>query len=81
MKKKILLLLAAFDKGGIEKVTLDIVNNLDPQKYDITVYTIWYGGHCQSLVKPHIKVRELLDWLKFYRPVCYINYSFEVNMM
>ncbi len=37
MKKKILFLLAAFDKGGIEKVTLDVVNNLDPEKYDITV--------------------------------------------
>lgn len=57
MKKKILFVLAAFDKGGIEKVTLDIVNNLDPEKYDITVYTLWYGGYCQSLVKSHIKVK------------------------
>ena len=57
MKKKVMFLLGAFDKGGIEKVTLDIVNNLDPEKYDITIYTIWYGGHCQSLVKPHIQVK------------------------
>jgi len=57
MKKKILFLLAAFDKGGIEKVTLDIVNNLDPEKYDITVYTIWYGGSCQSKVNDNIKVK------------------------
>ena len=56
-KKRIMFLLAAFDKGGIEKVTLDIANNLDPQRYDITIYTIWYGGHCQSLLKPHIKVK------------------------
>lgn len=56
MKKKILFVLEAFDKGGIEKVTLDIVNNLDPNQYDITVKTIWYGGYCQSKVKPHIKV-------------------------
>ena len=55
-KKKLLFLVEAFDKGGIEKVTLDIVNNLDPEKYDITVQTFWYGGYCQSLVKPHIKV-------------------------
>ena len=55
-KKKILFLLEAFDKGGIEKVTLDIVNNLDPEKYDITVQTFWYGGHCQSQVKPYVKV-------------------------
>ena len=55
-KKKILFLLEAFDKGGIEKVTLDIVNHLDPEKYDITVQTFWYGGHCQSLVNENIKI-------------------------
>ncbi len=55
--KKVLFVLAAFDKGGIEKVTLDIINNLDPNKYDITVYTVWYGGYCQSQVKSYIKVR------------------------
>lgn len=55
-KKKILFLLEAVDKGGIEKVTLDIVNHLDPEKYDITVQTFWYGGHCQSLVHDNIHV-------------------------
>ncbi len=59
MKKKVLFLLAAFDKGGIEKVTLDIVNSLDPDKYDITVYTIWYGGSCQSKVNSNIKVKPV----------------------
>ena len=56
MKKKVLFLLEAFDKGGIEKVTLDIVNNLSPEKYDITVQTFWYGGYCQSLVNDNVKV-------------------------
>lgn len=55
-KKKILFLLEAFDKGGIEKVTLDIVNHLDPDKYDITVQTFWYGGHCQAQVNSSIRV-------------------------
>lgn len=55
-KTKVLFLLEAFDKGGIEKVTLDIVNHLDPEKYDITVQTFWYGGHCQSQVTDHVKV-------------------------
>lgn len=64
MKKKVLFVLEAFDKGGIEKVTLDIVNNLDPQKYDITVKVIWFGGHCQSLVNKHIKVEP---FFKKYR--------------
>lgn len=56
MKKKVLFLLEAFDKGGIEKVTLDIVNGLDSEKYDITVQTFWFGGHCQSQVNENIKV-------------------------
>ncbi|MBQ3177154.1 MAG: glycosyltransferase [Clostridia bacterium] len=56
VKKRVLFLLEAFDKGGIEKVTLDIVNNLDPEKYDITVQTFWYGGHCQSLVNNNVHV-------------------------
>ena len=56
VKKKVLFLLEAFDKGGIEKVTLDIVNHLDPEKYDITVQTFWYGGHCQSLVNENVRV-------------------------
>ncbi|EOU1998564.1 glycosyltransferase [Clostridium perfringens] len=64
MKKKVLFVLEAFDKGGIEKVTLDIVNNLDKEKYDITVKTIWFGGHCQSKVKKHIKVEP---FFKKYR--------------
>ncbi len=55
-KIKVLFLLEAFDKGGIEKVTLDIVNNLDHEKYDITVQTFWYGGHCQSQVNENVKV-------------------------
>lgn len=55
-QKKVLFLLEAFDKGGIEKVTLDIVNHLDPEKYDITVQTFWYGGHCQSQVNGNVKV-------------------------
>lgn len=55
-KKKVLFLLEAFDKGGIEKVTLDIVNHMDPDKYDITVQTFWYGGHCQSQVSEKVKV-------------------------
>ncbi len=56
-KIKVLFLLEAFDKGGIEKVTLDIVNNLDPERYDITVQTFWYRGHCQSQVNDNITVR------------------------
>lgn len=61
VKKKVLFLLEAFDKGGIEKVTLDIVNHLAPEKYDITVQTFWYGGHCQAQVNPNIQVKPFFS--------------------
>lgn len=64
MKKRILFVLEAFDKGGVEKVTLDIVNNLNKEKYDITIKVIWYGGICQSKVKDYIKVEP---FFKKYR--------------
>ena len=48
MKKKLLFLTTAFDTGGTEKVTLDIVNNLNPDKYDITLMTMYNGGLYQS---------------------------------
>lgn len=65
-KKKILILVEAFDKGGIEKVTLDIVNNLDLEKYDITVQTFWFGGHCQSQVREGVQVKPF--FFKRYVP-------------
>lgn len=65
-KKKVLILVEAFDKGGIEKVTLDIVNNLDLEKYDITVQTFWYGGHCQSQVRDGVQVKPF--FFKRYVP-------------
>lgn len=92
-KKKVLFLLEGFDKGGIEKVTLDIVNNLDPNKYDITVKTFWYGGYCQSLVNENIKVmpfffkrhikgiNRLIDYLSpsiLYRLFIHGNYDVEI---
>lgn len=92
-KKKVLFLLEAFDKGGIEKVTLDIVNNLNPTEYDITIQTFWYGGHCQSLVNPNVKVIpfffkryvrgiiRLIEWLS-PRMLCKLfvrgNYDIEI---
>lgn len=56
-KIKVLFLLEAFNIGGIEKVTKDIVNGLDPDRYDITVQTFWYGGYYQSLVNDNVKVK------------------------
>ena len=40
MKKKILFLIESFAGGGVEKVFIDLINNMDISKYDITVMSI-----------------------------------------
>ncbi len=44
MKKKILFLLSTLNGGGAEKVLIDILRNLDGEKYDITVCTLFNEG-------------------------------------
>ena len=52
MKKKILFLIESFAGGGVEKVFIDLINNMDISKYDITVMSIWdYGVRKKDLRK------------------------------
>lgn len=44
MKKKILFLINSLRDGGAEKILVDIVNHLDPNKYDIEVRLIYKRG-------------------------------------
>lgn len=45
MKKKLLFLTVKFDTGGTEKVTYDIITRLNPEKYDITLMSMYGGGY------------------------------------
>ena len=67
-KKKVLFLIESFIVGGAEKVLIDIVNNLNQEKYDITICSVFkhsvYKGYDKSFDKPfktHIKYRYLID--------------------
>lgn len=42
--KKLFFLIPTLDGGGAEKVLVDLVNNLDKDKYEITVKTLLSGG-------------------------------------
>lgn len=55
MKKKILFLIPNLQHGGAEKVLVNLVNNLDPSKYDITVQTLFDVGVHRDGLKPHIR--------------------------
>lgn len=57
-KKKILFLHFDMKGGGAEKVLVNLVNNLDKEKYDITVQTIFgVGTHIKDLA-PHIHYKS-----------------------
>lgn len=59
MRKKILFLIPNLKHGGAEKVLVNLVNNLDREKYDVTVQTLFdVGVHKQSLL-PHITYRAV----------------------
>ena len=48
-KKKILFFHFDLGGGGAEKVLVNLVNNLNPDKYDITLYTVFnYGVYKNS---------------------------------
>ena len=67
-KKKVLFLIESFIVGGAEKVLIDIVNNLNPEKYDITVCSVYkhsvYKGYDKTFdkpFKPYIKYKYLIN--------------------
>ena len=59
MIKKILFLIPNLKHGGAEKVLVNLVNNLDREKYDITVQTLFDVGIHKKALKPHIRYRSV----------------------
>ncbi len=58
--KKIAFLIHDLMGGGAEKVLVNMVNNLDPQKYDITVMALFDEGVYKDSLAPHIKYKYFL---------------------
>ena len=57
--KKILFLIHDLHHGGAEKVLVNLVNNMDPEKFDITVLTLFGGGVNEQFLKPHIRLQTV----------------------
>ena len=57
--KKILFLIHDLGQGGAEKVLVNLVNNMDPEQFDITVMTLFGGGVNEQFLKPHIRYRTV----------------------
>lgn len=61
MKKKILFFHFDLGHGGAEKVLVQLVNSLNPDKYDITVQTIFNWGINKDSFLPHIHRKWLFS--------------------
>ncbi len=58
--RKVLFFINSLSGGGAEKVLVELVNALPPQKYDITVCTLADEGIYQSQVNKNVKVSSLV---------------------
>lgn len=54
---KILFLIHDLGPGGAEKVLVNLVNNMDPEQFDITVMTLFDVGINKQFLAPHIHYR------------------------
>ena len=57
--KKILFLIHDLGHGGAEKVLVNLVNNMDPTQFDITVMALFGGGVNEQFLKPHIRYQTV----------------------
>lgn len=55
--KKVLFFIHDLGQGGAEKVLVNLVNNMDREKFDITVLTLFGGGVNEQFLKKHIKYK------------------------
>ena len=56
--KKILFFIPNLSVGGAEKVLVNLVNNMDRAKFDITVQTLFGGGVNEQFLKKDITYRS-----------------------
>lgn len=61
MKKKLLFFIPNLKHGGAEKVLVNLVNNLDREKYDITLQTLFDVGVNKESLKPHIRYQSVFS--------------------
>lgn len=80
-KKKVIIIIESFILGGAERVLVDIANQLDPQKFDITVCSIFkrsvyssYQATIENPFKPHVHYKWLVnnDFKWLYRIFNYL---------
>ena len=74
--KKILFLIHDLGQGGAEKVLVNLVNNMDFSKYEITVMTLFGGGVNEQFLSEKVKLINIFSntipgnskLMKFFSP-------------
>ena len=54
--KKILFLIHDLGQGGAEKVLVNLVNNMDREKFDITVTSLFGGGVNEQFLSKEVRL-------------------------
>ena len=62
--KKILFLIHDLGQGGAEKVLVNLVNNMDPSRFEIHVTALFGGGVNEQFLAPHVRFRAI--WPKSF---------------
>ncbi len=60
--KKILFLIHDLGHGGAEKVLVNLVNNMDHSKFDITVMALFGGGVNEQFLSPRVRCVTCFPW-------------------
>ena len=57
--KKVLFLIHDLHQGGAEKVLVNLVNNMDPEQFEIHVTALFGGGVNEQFLAPHVHFRAI----------------------
>lgn len=66
-KKKIIFLIHTLGGGGAERVLVNLVNNMDQNKYDITVMTVIDTGIYRTYLNSNINYKSMFKFPKISR--------------
>lgn len=59
--KKVLLFVDNLDEGGVSKVLIDLLENINREKYDITIMTLYINGIYKDKIKEYGKLKYCFD--------------------
>lgn len=83
LKRKILFFINTLTGGGAEKVLIDIVNNMDKEKFDITIQTLVDEGVHKKSIISDVKYKSIIKTKnKFIKKVLqyFLNFIFSPGL-